>query len=65
MILNKLVNIHPQIGSIKNYFIVSFGVFGMVIGTIVSLDTLINDISGNGSSTTCVAANETSFSVGF
>ena len=41
--------------------IVSFGLLGMVVGTVVSIDQLVTDLSGS-NSTQCVPANLTDMS---
>ena len=38
--------------------IVTFGIMGMIVGTYVSIDQLVTDLSGGGNDT-CVPANST------
>ena len=40
--------------------IVTFGIMGMAVGTYVSIDQLVTDLSGGGNDT-CVPANSTGF----
>ena len=45
----------------KNFsVIVTFGIMGMIVGTYVSIDQLVTDLSGGGNDT-CVPANSTGF----
>ena len=58
---SKVVNypkINPNAKTIKNVVIVLFGVIGMIVGTYVSIDQLVTDLSGNGTDT-CKPANLT------
>jgi len=45
---------------IKNGVIVTFGIMGMIVGTYVSIDQLVTDLSGGGNDT-CIPANSTGF----